>query len=109
MMRHIRNRVKNLLDKDEKYRDNDNFLMARIWYEDFDRMEIKDRQDGGFKYFLMALRDGKLTSWESITRMRRKLQEMYPYLEGKTRRIRKMKASYIKNELRAIEEEEFGK
>lgn len=109
MLRLVRNRVKKLLDSDGKYRDNDSILMARIWFDDFNNLPIKYKQNGDFIHFLNALKDGKLTNWESITRMRRKLQEMYPYLEGKTRRLRNMKSSYIKEELRVIEEEEFGK
>ena len=107
MLRLVRNRVKKLLDLDEKYRDSDIALMTRIWFEDFESLPVKYRQDSSAFHFLKALRDGHLTSWDSITRMRRKLQEMYPYLEGKTRRLRKMKSSYIKEELRVIEEEEF--
>ena len=76
MLRLVRNRVKKLLDSNEKYRDNDGILMARIWFDD---IGISINQTSAIDLLCM-IRDGEVTKWESAVRCRRKIQELYPHL-----------------------------
>ena len=61
-------------------RDNDNKLIANVWFAETNKKEVI--------YFLKDLADGKLSSSESITRCRRKIQEQNPYLRGNRYRYR---------------------
>ncbi len=76
-------RVKRLLANKEvgkKYQRSDLALMARIWFDDINRIYYGGiNQITGLKVLDM-LRNGELTKSESVTRCRRKLQAMYPEL-----------------------------
>ena len=102
MISQVRKKVKRLLDSHKKYRDSDNVLMAKIWYDDAIKMNLRTAYE-----FLQALKRGKVTSWESITRARRKLQELHPYLEGRNRRIRRLKSNELKIDIKKFEEDEI--
>ena len=102
MISRVRKKVKRLLDSHKKYRDSDNVLMAKIWYDDAIKMGLRTTYE-----FLQALKRGELTSWESICRARRKLQELHPYLEGRNRRIKRLKANELKIDLKKFEEDEI--
>ena len=102
MISRVRKKVKRLLDSHKKYRDSDNVLMAKVWYDDAIKLGLRTTYE-----FLKALKRGELTSWESITRARRKLQELHPYLEGRNRRIRRLKANELKIDLKKFEEDEI--
>ena len=68
-------------------RDNDRLLLAEIW-----RREIEETP---FKNFFEALVEGSVSNPESITRMRRKLQEMHPNLRGEKWDVRhQMEGAY---------------
>ena len=71
--------VKELLTNWTSIRDNDEKLMANIW-----GMYIgeKDLDDMSGRDVLSALSEGKLPSYESISRCRRKLQEQHPNLSS---------------------------
>ena len=102
-MKELQSRIKRLLDTKEIYRDSDAAMMARIWYEDFERLDNSSIMNENFVHFLIALKDNKLTNWDSATRCRRKIQELFPYLRGKKYRFRKESATEaIKKELRTM-------
>ena len=89
----LENRVKNILSENKKYQKSDNVLMARIWYDDSRKLNYGNIHDVSGLQFLAFLRDGYLTSWESVTRCRRKLQAKYPELrDEKTWELRHGKA-----------------
>lgn len=71
----IMDRVKELLEKYPHLRDSDNKLVANIWNQ--------EKQDTDAFGFLQLYADGKITPADSITRARRKLQELHPELRGK--------------------------
>ncbi len=68
-------KVMHILNEDERTRDNDNLLIAKIWYSESKHTDVVE--------FLKAFSAGNLTSPESIRRCRQKLQEETPGLRGK--------------------------
>lgn len=71
-------RVLKLLNEEPRCRDNDELLIATIWWQ-----ECTDKQMSAFG-FLMNYSKRLYTSAESIRRCRQKLQQEFPGLRGKT-------------------------
>jgi len=90
--------VKELLKTSPKLKDNDQQLVANVWYvqardkHDMDKMTAKE--------FLHELARGKIMSSESITRCRRKLQEEHTYLRGEKWAERHRIQKDVKEELK---------
>lgn len=82
-----KSKVRNLLIKKPHLRDDDNKLIASIWYNE---ANIKMTKISG-EDFLHLLADGKLTSSESIRRSRQKIQEDEPDLRGESYKKRQGK------------------
>lgn len=68
------------LNEDARTRDNDNLLIAKIWYNEIPT----DAKNYSSFDFLKSFSEGNFTSAESIRRCRQKLQEDFPGLRGKT-------------------------
>jgi hypothetical protein len=68
--------VKFILERSPESRDNDNILLWIVWKKEYPIIE-KD-----VEAFKMLFITKKLPSMESITRARRKLQELHPELRG---------------------------
>ena len=66
----MKKKIKDLLRSNKKYRKSDRVLMARIWYED---LGYKIPEMSAIE-ILMELSKGNLSNWETITRLRRKIQ-----------------------------------
>ena len=79
-------------------RDDDNALIANIWARELQQQGEDTKQMLGFE-LLAALAMGKLSSPESITRMRRKLQNEFPSLRGMTYEQRHREADNVQKEL----------
>jgi hypothetical protein len=94
-MKLIKDKVISLLTADAKYREDDNKLIARIWYQESLLLNCSTSVD-----LLTALAKGKLTSPESIRRSRQKVQEEIPGLRGKNYKIRQEEANQFKEELK---------
>ena len=94
-MKLIKDVVIELLQKDHRYRDDDNKLLARIWYNESLKLGCS-----GHLHFLKLLSDGKLTSPESIRRSRQKIQQEHPELRGKKYQLRQQEAEEFKKELK---------
>lgn len=92
----IATKVHSILTMNPESRDDDRFLMALVWAQEFN--------DDCFQYddFLRSFMEGKLSHPESITRSRRKLQEKYPNLRGERWDIRHGLESVMVNELNSI-------
>ena len=90
--------VEQLLTSSPRLRDNDQQLVANVWYvqmrdkNDIEKMSAKD--------FLHELAKGNVMSSESITRCRRKLQEEHTYLRGEKWDERHRAQKDVKEELR---------
>ena len=82
MIKELKPRIKELLEDNSEYRDSDSALMARIWYDDFKKIELRESYKTSLN-FLFSLKNGELTNWDSATRCRRKIQEEYVHLRGK--------------------------
>lgn len=74
------NKVLHQLNTDERTRDDDNLLIAKIWYAEFKGKNVPNDVYEFLKVFVA----GNLTSPESIRRCRQKLQEEYQGLRGKS-------------------------
>jgi hypothetical protein len=88
-MKGIKPRVKWLLQNHPHLRDDDNKLIANVWNNEIHREATAIEL---LKWFA----EGKLTSPDSITRVRRKLQEQNPNLRG----VKYLKRSSLKEEIR---------
>ena len=78
--KYLEMRVKRLLadpDVGHNYRKSDLRLMARIWFDDINRIHYGGINRLTAIEFLDMLRNGDLTKSESVTRCRRKLQAQY--------------------------------
>ena len=93
MLRKKKHEVMALLETYKSYRDDDMKLLADIWQTE---MLDHSAEDG----VLMALYNGKLTSPETIIRVRRKVQEQYPELRGEKWKARHRAQESVKEELR---------
>jgi len=77
-------------------RDNDERLMANIWYKFIGDNTLT--YTSGFNVLSM-LSKGKLPSYESVSRCRRKIQELKPKLRGEKWIERQRRAKKIKKEM----------
>lgn len=89
-------KVEYALEHHPATRDNDSILIGHI-FNSF--VEIK-RVSGYHVLDLMA--KGVLPSTESITRARRKCQELHPHLRGKHYKARKKEANKVKQNINKI-------
>ena len=94
--------VKELLTKYPDFRDSDTKLMAHVW-----------RKDLGYNLNLMSATDllneiainKKLSSWSSITRYSRKVQELHPELRAINYIEKHLKETKVIKEMNEIESE----
>lgn len=89
--------VKSLLNKHPKLRDNDNKLLATVWYHKMEKIEESVID------FLHILAEGELPSSESIRRCRQKLQELNPELRGELWSKRHKMQKQVIDELKEME------
>lgn len=94
-------KVFDLLDKYPKYRDNDELLVARVWWDELEEMGI-NREALYAEQLLQLKVDGRLAKESTITRARRKAQEEHPRLKGVTSNFRHNKAETVKEEVRQV-------
>ena len=86
-------RVQDVLNDDDKARDNDYRLECIIYSKYFDLSKINVLE------FYHKLNDSKIPSPASIRRGRRKCQELYPNTRGKKYDLRQHKQKDVKDEL----------
>lgn len=95
----LNNKVKELLFRSKKSRDNDNLLIALTWLEQNPRLK---EEDYSFKQFARDFIDGKYASTEAVTRCRRKLQEKHELLRGNKYYERRNLCEQVKEEINHI-------
>ena len=78
-------------------RDSDERLTANIWSKTI--LPPHNLDNISAKGLLTKLSEGKLPSYESISRCRRKLQELYPDLRGDKWYKRQERAEKIRKEI----------
>jgi len=91
--------VKKLLMAYPELRDNDHRLVINVWAEQDSRLLKKGCS---FMYFAALYRDGKLSSSESITRSRRKLQEEFEHLRGVGYTERQNEQNNVKKQIKEL-------
>lgn len=84
--------VRHILLSNVDSRDNDNLLISLVW-----RKRVSDTPDT--KDFLRKLSLGIYPSGETITRLRRKIQEETPELRGKKYMERQRNQEVVKKDL----------
>ena len=76
-----KDKVKQYMEQYDYLRDNDDRLVATVWY-----FELKDQGRDPYQMtavdFFNCLSNGDLTTNEAITRARRKMQEEHEHLRG---------------------------
>ena len=90
-MHQIKPKVLKLLIEKPHLRDDDNRLIANIFLNEgggYDTMQKISAYE-----FLRLFAEGKFTNFESIRRVRAKLQEEHPELRGKTYKERQKKGT----------------
>lgn len=98
-MSNMLDKVINLLTKYPSLRDSDERLIANIWFN-----HIKEIEEIDAVALLTKFSKGKLPSYESISRCRRKIQEEKPELRGLKweRRHSKKLQNKVKNDVKEI-------
>ena len=96
-MKNMLDKVVNLLTKHPSLRDSDERLTANIWYNHTKNIDEIDAIT-----LLSRFAEGKLPSYESISRCRRKIQEEKPELRGKKWAKRHSKQKIIKEQIKEI-------
>ena len=86
----LKERIRIYLMNYPETRDSNEELMYIIWQHETDKFILN--ADGYDVNPLILLKNNKLTSWDSATRAKRKLQEEHPELRGQSYNLRKAKA-----------------
>jgi predicted nucleotide-binding protein (sugar kinase/HSP70/actin superfamily) len=90
-------KVEYILNKWNATKDNDMLLVAQFW-----ALESKFSEQHSAYDVFEAMSKGALSSYESITRARRKLQEIKPELRGSTWEKRHNKEKQVIEDVRNI-------
>ena len=98
----IQEMVEKSLQEDIRARDNDMRLVALIWHKELGILKDKCMP------MLELIAYNKVTNFESVSRCRRKLQELYPDLRGKKYKERHLKQEEIKKDLQIMASERTG-
>jgi hypothetical protein len=96
-MKNMLDKVINLLTKYPSLRDSDERLTANIWYN-----ATNNIKEINAITLLSRFAEGKLPSYESISRCRRKIQEEKPDLRGKKWAKRHSKQKVIKDQIKEM-------
>ena len=98
----IQDIVEKSLHDDVRARDNDMRLTALIWHEELGVLRDKCMP------LLKLIAYNKVTNFESISRCRRKLQELHPDLRGDKYKARHDKQEEMKDDLNIMTAERTG-
>jgi len=102
-LNNIQNAVRKFLELEPGLRDDDNRLLANIWYEyimNTMQYTLTPEQLDGISKLLGILAQGDLPNWESVRRSRQKLQEENPELRGRLWERRHRAQSHVADEIR---------
>ena len=98
----IQDIVEKSLQDDVRARDNDMRLTALIWHKELGVLRDKCMP------LLELIAYNKVTNFESISRCRRKLQELHPDLRGAKYKARHDKQKEVKDDLNIMTAERTG-
>jgi len=92
--------VKNVLIESKESRDNDNLLILKVWA--IQNPELRNDRSLTYYSFAKLFLNGSLSSAESITRARRKIQEEIETLRGYNYKSRQTHQEKVKEELKDL-------
>jgi hypothetical protein len=96
MKLHNKEVIIDLLTNKEHLRDNDQALIANIWWREL----VTQGKDKSTAFeMLKVFSEGKLSNPESIRRARQKIQEEQPELRGQSYRVRHREQDNVKEQL----------
>ena len=96
MKLHNKEIIIDLLTNKEHLRDNDQALIANIWWREL----VTQGKDKSTAFELLkGFSEGKLSNPESIRRARQKIQEEQPELRGESYRARHREQDNVKEQL----------
>ena len=100
----MQNKVSDLLTKKKETRDNDFYVMYRIWKEEFEKSYITKDLNLEFDKtnvvsLLSLLKDKHLSHPSAVMRARRKVQESDPKLRGELWKARHAEEEQVKKDL----------
>jgi hypothetical protein len=98
-MKNIKDKVAFLLENKESLRDDDSKLIASFFINEIGRDKVDDMSAMDL---LKLIGFGKLTSFESIRRVRAKLQENRPELRGKNYKERQDEGNDVKGKIKDL-------
>lgn len=87
--------VRSILTIYPETRDDDRKLIAQMWFRENEDVT-------GFQQFLGAFMNGKFTNPDTITRCRRKVQEMHPELRGAKYAERQRRGGELRTEIKDL-------
>ena len=108
-LKNLKNIVERQLRDKPELRDSDSKLVARIWYNHIENRSPVPVSNMSAIDLLIAIGNGELVGWSSITRVRRKIQEMYPELRGKKYQKRQESRKVYIKEIKEFELSELRK
>lgn len=93
--------IKNFLEKREDLRDSDPKLIANVWRKEIENLNGKDALNKMSAYDFLAfyLVQEKISSSDSITRARRKIQQDNEHLRGKNFKERQAQEKQFRKEV----------
>ena len=94
-----KDRIIKLLTDKPHLREDDQPLIANIWWTDIKNLGLDPNNITGTKVLELFSQD-KLSHPESIMRARRKIQEEMPELRGKNRSYKNAEQDQVKDELK---------
>jgi len=109
-MKQFQEIVQTLLKRSPELRDNDQRLVANIWWQTISiemRHRFLDYEIDAFKMLLKLYSDGDLPNEQTIRRIRRKLQEENEELRGKVYDQRHEKETEIIDTIRQFDRGEM--
>jgi len=99
-LKDVKSKVEELLKNNPNTRDSDNLLVATYYfYEEGGKEALQNKTA---YEFLKNMSSGKLTSFESISRARRKIQEQNPYLRGKNYKERQEMSEEVRENIKNL-------
>lgn len=99
-LKDVKSVVEELLIKNPKTRDSDNLLVATYYFYETGGKDVLQNQSA--YDFLKNMSNGSLTSFESISRARRRIQEQNPLLRGNNYKERKESSKEIRENIKNL-------
>lgn len=97
-------RVQKLLESKPHLRNNDNKLIANLFYQDV-KSKGENPKTASALSFITDFSEGKITNPQSAIRLRRKLQEEFPHLRGHVWEARHKEEPKVVKDLNTINNE----